>query len=125
MEFIDNSAVGGIRAEMSAGFLDRFYKSKSEAELKKVQVQCMPIAALLDLVGVRKVDVFFLDVEGAELAVLNGVDFSHLNIKYMVIEMDGGNPEKDKGVHELLKKNGYEFVMKIGQKYNDLFRKKE
>lgn len=38
--------------------------------------------------NIKKVDVFFLDVEGYELEVLKGINFDEVDISYFVIEIN-------------------------------------
>ena len=45
-----------------------------------------------------RIDFFSLDVEGAELTVLQTLNFSRVDIRVMVIEQDGSSPTKDKGM---------------------------
>jgi FkbM family methyltransferase len=62
-----------------------------------------PLQAVLDEVGApARIDFFSLDVEGAELAVLNGVDHSRTRFAALLVETR--SPEK---VTELLGAEGY------------------
>jgi hypothetical protein len=47
-----------------------------------------------------------LDVEGAELRVLQSLDFSRLTVDVIVIEADGRDAAKDLAVVKLLVANG-------------------
>ena len=47
-----------------------------------------------------------LDVEGAELIVLNSMDWS-IQVHVWMIELDGTNPAKDDAVRGLLRSHGY------------------
>jgi FkbM family methyltransferase len=71
-------------------------------------VPCRPLGPLLSMFGVTHIDLWVLDVEGAELEVLKTFDFKAITVDVVCIEQDGGNPEKDKAVRELMKKEGYE-----------------
>ena len=63
---------------------------------------------MLDVTGMLDVDLFSLDVEGAELAVLHTLDFSVVNFRVLIVELDGMAPEKDQAVRDLLAAKGYE-----------------
>lgn len=39
---------------------------------------------------------------GAELKVLQTIDFSRLKVKVFIVELDGHDKEKDQAVHDLL-----------------------
>ena len=41
-------------------------------------VTCAPLSLVLDRLGLRRIDLWSLDVEGAELEVLHTVDFSQV-----------------------------------------------
>ena len=45
---------------------------------KAVTVPCAPMQAILDTVGIKHIDFFSLDVEGAELNVLHSIDWRRL-----------------------------------------------
>ena len=72
------------------------------------QMSCLPLHALLHMFGITRVDLFSLDVEGAELEVLKTVDFSAVRINVIVVEQDGGNPEKEEAVRQLLLANDFQ-----------------
>jgi FkbM family methyltransferase len=72
-------------------------------------VPCRPLGPLLELHGVRHVNLWILDVEGAEEEVLTSVDFSRLTVDVVVAELDGGNAEKDARCHALLVAAGFDF----------------
>ena len=70
-------------------------------------VSCLPLHALLHMFGIARVDLFSLDVEGAELEVLKTVDFSAVRINVIVVEQDGGNTKKEEAVRQLLLANDF------------------
>ena len=51
-----------------------------------------------------------LDVEGTELKVLNGIDFSKVEINYIVMENDKGN---EKALRNFLWDKGYKIKAKL------------
>lgn len=56
------------------------------------------------------IDFLSLDVEGAELEVLKGIDFKCYNFKYMLIEIRDFKP-----VEKFLNKQNYQFVEKLSE----------
>ena len=70
-----------------------------------VAVPCRPLAELVHLAGITEIDFFSLDVEGAELLVLQTFDWN-VRVKVFCIELDQGGTY-DSGVRELLKAHGY------------------
>jgi hypothetical protein len=70
-------------------------------------VPCRPLGPLLSMLGVTHIDLWVLDVEGAELEVLKTFDFSAVTVDVVCIEQDGGNPKKDAAVRALMEKEGF------------------
>mmetsp|Transcript_46704 Transcript_46704/g.105567 ORF Transcript_46704/g.105567 Transcript_46704/m.105567 type:complete len:331 (-) Transcript_46704:256-1248(-) len=73
------------------------------AELELTPVPCSPLGRHLRIVGVKQIDIFFLDVEGAELGVLKTFDWS-IPVRVFVMEVA---PENNEGVAKLMKSHGY------------------
>lgn len=73
-------------------------------------VRCEPMAALVRSAGLECVDLFSLDVQGAELEVLETFDFARVDVGVLVIEQDGTNRTKDDLVRALLRARGLRLV---------------
>lgn len=71
-----------------------------------IEVPCMTLSELFHKNGIDHVDLFYLDVEGGELTVLETFDWS-VPIDIFVVEMDSSNPQKDEAVRQLLFAHGY------------------
>ena len=97
-----NRATGGIAQDMSEFHIDR-WTDKSTGVL---EVPCMMLSDVFKNNGIDHVDIFFLDVEGGELTVLETFDWS-VPINIIVVEMDGSNPSKDENVRNILRNHGY------------------
>jgi hypothetical protein len=54
-----------------------------------VQVSCGPRGKYLPLLGIKRIDLFSLDVEGAEMSVLDTIDWTNIEIHVAMIEMSG------------------------------------
>ena len=63
-------------------------------------VPCVALGSILSTFGVSHIDFFSLDVEGAELEVLQTLDLSAVHVNVIVIEQDGRNPAKDEAVRQ-------------------------
>ena len=59
------------------------------------EIPCFPIKHVLRYLNVTDVDIWVLDTEGAELAVLRGADFDAVSFKLILMECDGHDPTKD------------------------------
>ena len=57
------------------------------------KITCLPLATVLQMFDLTHIDFFSLDVEGAELAVLQTLDFSIVHINVIVIEQDSHDPQ--------------------------------
>jgi FkbM family methyltransferase len=57
-----------------------------------------------------KIDLLSLDVEGAEIEVLNGVDFNHYVFKYLLIESRSFDI-----INNFLSAKNYKFIEKLGE----------
>lgn len=68
--------------------IPRYGDMKSwEGSGAEVTTTCATLNALMDNIGRKHVDLFSLDVEGAELHVLNSVDFSTLSFDVVMVEI--------------------------------------
>lgn len=105
------SGVGGIFEFMPQSLIRDFYPliaAKGAAAVNDLPaVMCRPLAPVLGMFGISHVNIWVLDVEGAELEVLEAIDFTAVSFDVIFVEADGGNPEKDAGVIALLKRQGF------------------
>lgn len=100
VKFIGGGAVGGIEKQMSA----QHRKSYVNSEMESISVPCEPMSAILREAEVEKIDLFSLDVEGAELMVLQTMNWS-VPVRVFLVEM--GHGEQDYQVIQLLSEHGY------------------
>jgi len=73
-----------------------------------VEVPCITVQELLDKHKIKEVDLFSLDVEGYELDVLNGINFSSFRPKYYLIEMN--YPNRKQTILKYMKSKKYKFI---------------
>lgn len=83
------NAVGGIWEFMTDRFKRMWFP---QGNTNSVPLTCMPLHSLLEIVKIKHVNFFSLDVEGAELEVIKGIDFSEFSFDVMVLERD--NPKR-------------------------------
>lgn len=81
-------------------------------DLTIVRKQAYTLSSLLDLNNITEVDYLSVDVEGAELEVLQGINFRRHKIH--VIGIENNYPDTFQRVDTLLKKNGYEKITTLG-----------
>ena len=97
-------AVAGAVDTMSEKFMQRWHGSSEDMILHRVD--CKPIGKLLREANVKAIDLFSLDVEGAELAVLETMDWA-IPVHVWMIELDNSEPSKDAAVRRILTTKGY------------------
>ena len=66
----------------------------------------------------RLIDFFSLDVEGYEENIINGIDFKEFNFKFFLVETQNIK------VNNILKKNNYEYIGKLSNTPDLLFKYK-
>ena len=62
-----------------------------------------------ELYAHKHVDIFSLDVEGAEFEVLKTIDFKETQFGVIFHEADGSNPMQQHAIKSMLEDNGYAF----------------
>lgn len=86
----DGDLTSGITQEMPGKFISKFRQGKDAT----INVPFGPLAPLIRSANLTRIDMLSIDVEGAELMVLNTMDWSLL-VHVVVIEMDGFDKAKD------------------------------
>jgi FkbM family methyltransferase len=113
VEFVGNGALGGIKAVMPDGHY--FGWGLNNEQIYKVPT--IPISKIIDRVNnikkIDKVDLFSIDVEGAELEVLKTYDWS-IPTFLVLIEMAAYDLEKNDMCRKILLDNNFEFKSVIG-----------
>jgi hypothetical protein len=120
------AAVSGIWEFASESFRKTWWPEiKSPDKLPKIQ--CRPLQDILDGIVSKGTsptttstsrsssaqiyfDFFSLDVEGAELDVLESIDWNRTAFGIVFLEADGSNQQKENSILSLMKRNGYQFL---------------
>jgi len=114
LDITPGECLGGVGGD---DFLTEARKS-TMAGLQRLEVGCSPIGHMLSVAGVKQLDLWSLDVEGAEYDVLLGMDWAHVPVHALLIEMLAvNNPRGEAGLEDirsLLRANGMRFVRKMG-----------
>ena len=113
--YSDRPLTDEIWEYMSAGFRERWHGSAVSLPITAKAVPCLPLQAILEKVAVYHIDFFSLDVEGAELEVLQTLDFTSLHVDVICVEQDGSDPDKDDQIRVLLRATGFELKLRAGQ----------
>ena len=75
---------------------------------KKYELTTKKLQTVLDENNINKIDFFSLDVEGYELNVLQGLDFSKIRPKYILIECT-----HQEEIFKFMRENNYECLQKF------------
>lgn len=104
-----NGAVNGIWEFMSTTFKERFWSNVNISTLP--EIPCVPLMPLLAKFGITHFDFFSLDVEGAELGVLQSIALDCISFSVIAVESDVEKDASQKQeIHDLLTGKGYKFV---------------
>lgn len=107
----------GVLDEMSANYL-RMWGHRMH---NRFTVPCRPISAMLELASVQSIDMFSLDVEGSEFAVLQTFNW-RIPVRSWIIEMDGSNRTREDDIRRLLATRGYApHQQRLGRGANQIF----
>lgn len=108
--------LGGIRRQSNFAGIWEFMAEEEKQKFWKgytindtIAVSCKPLSSVLEqTVGDHfHFDFYSLDVEGAELQVLESVDFTKVSFGVLNIEAQAENEAKNKRIIQLLEKEGY------------------
>ena len=87
MQFKEAGVLGGLVDKLESSHKEFIKENEPRADQRpSVLVNCFPLNDVLTAIGVRHVDYFSLDVEGAELDILETVDWTRLNIDVISVE---------------------------------------
>jgi hypothetical protein len=92
----------GHKADMSSNFINTFHGATAES----YKVLVAPASDVFRTAGFDTIDFFSLDVEGAELRVLQGIDFARTRIRMMLIEVMQNNATSVQQIENLLALHG-------------------
>jgi len=117
-------AVGGIIEFMAESFVRTWHPNvfnKTSVQWEKIHsvsiVKCVPLSTIITETNVKHVNLFILDVEGAELSVLQSIDFNEVVFDVIVVEVELKNRADGYmlSVTTFLKTVGYDFHNEIGR----------
>lgn len=99
---------------------DYFIKNRTEVtkdSYTEFPVRAASTSSLLREAGAPQViDVMSVDIEGAELTALEGLDFDAYNVRCLIVEKDFARSKQDmeNTIANLLKSKGYMFARRVG-----------
>lgn len=106
--------VRGFVEFMTTSFLKkwhgRIYNNRTRID-ELPTVQCLPVKNLLFELNVKHIDIWILDVEGAEESVLMGTDFNAVTINAVAMECDEHDISKNKRKTDIVEANGFKCTL--------------
>jgi hypothetical protein len=90
---------------MDAQFIAKYHPNHNVSDMQTIT--CEPMGLLLSKLGITEIDFFSLDVEGAELLVLQSIDFSRFHFRVVTIETENRDKEVLRQIDDLLAHHGY------------------
>jgi len=105
---LGNMGTGRVVGVADNDVVDTVFQHKSSAP--SVSVNLKNITSILKSRGISHIDFMSIDVEGSELSVLLGIDFSAITIDVIAIE----NMNFKLDIREYLTLFGYTYVMSLG-----------
>ena len=113
--------IGGVWEFTSPAFRGRYWQGVKLEDT--TPVECAPMNQILDEKyrdeDYHYFDFYSLDVEGAELMVLQSIDFSKTGFGIIVLEADNTNERRNLAIRTFLESRGYLFLER--QSRNDWF----
>ena len=79
------------------------------------EISCTPLTPILSFCNIPHIDLWVVDVEGAELGVLRTHDFDAIPVHVICAEAMDSEPTKNQAVREFLFENGF----KLHSRYPD------
>jgi FkbM family methyltransferase len=122
LHYTDNAigpAVGGIYEFSTQSFRERWWKNISLDSPSVHEIECNTLDSLLLRHAPENVffDFFSLDVEGAEFAVLQSVDWKRIGFGIIFVEAGHYNEMKNLAMRGLVESQGYTFLEDFHRSY--------
>ncbi len=122
MYFVDNLSPLNTLDQNHLKFLKKnfFFKNK---DFKEKKIKTENINNILKKYKFNKVDFLNIDLEGLEYEVIKSINFKKFKINLICVEILDHNTisrNKSKKIHQILKKNNFEYLKKIG--VNSIFK---
>lgn len=112
--------MSGLTGDFKPNLLESF-KTSADVEGREITVPVMTFEKLARERDLQKVDYFSIDVEGAEMGLLQGIDFDFTDIGVMSIENPPDQKDNFKAIRQFMGDHHYRFVGSFG--VDDIFVK--
>lgn len=113
-----DNAVGGIFEFSAPSFRKQWWGDIFIEDPRVIKIQCNTLDNLLKMnTNVTFFDFLSVDVEGAELSVLESIDFERVGFGIIFAEADGHNQLKNLAMREFLEGRGYRFLQEYKRSF--------
>ena len=106
--FAGHRAISGLVDHFS----EEYKRTWNVSSLESYEVQVVTLDMIFDELKVGRVDFMSIDVQGAELEVLQGLN-PEFPISCICIELEGANPDRDEKCRSILRSRGFSFKEKL------------
>lgn len=117
IKLVGQGSISFSPGAMNNKFEKTFYGSKQQITLTQniISIPCKPMKDILKELKIDRIDFFSLDVEGAEVDVLDSIDFSVVEINVILIESDltFAKEETVSKFRDIMKRNNFELFENI------------
>ena len=115
ISFLVTNGVGGPWVSGIENHLSENHKKSWHQDSKRITVESRKMSSIMKDSSLERVDIFSIDVEGAEYEVLNTIDWN-IPVYIFVVELgfNENETEKDVKCKKLLTEKGYEFHKRVG-----------
>jgi FkbM family methyltransferase len=109
VDMVGTGPTAGMLRTMDPGFKQDWHAGDTNF----YKVHGGPISTVLHLAGIERIDLFSIDVEGAEEEVVQTMDWT-IPVHIIVIELDGRNKARDDRITAYLTEKGFTYFNRIG-----------
>ena len=115
---VDFICYGGGNEMGSAGLGVKPESSVEGLSQRKIKVDVITLNTFFKQIDIKYIDIMSVDVEGWEIEVLEGLDTSQFEIRFIVLE----NFYDKEEYRTIMREKGYEMIFKIS--FNEIYQKK-
>ncbi|XP_047485923.1 uncharacterized protein LOC125037005 [Penaeus chinensis] len=113
----EQSLIAASRSGLLKEHLENYEKGGLDSG-SVVEVNCVPAISILSALNVTQVDLFSLDIENAEVAVLQWFPFDRVHVEVLVVEhWTSGDPEDSRAFVRLVESKGFSFYRRDNHDY--------
>lgn len=118
VKWVGKGEGSGVEVYMSKEHIERYVREWGEEWREKGKiVKCVALGWLLEKADIDVVDLMIVSVNGAESAVLEGLDARLVHVRVAIVEVgeEGEDEEKEREVRKVLLEKGLCFSHRVGK----------